>query len=175
MVDLSLPTMNLAGVIPQSLQFCESLTTLDLSGNEFSGTIPSQICTWLPYLVTLDLSHNDLSGGIPSELVRCKYLNNLILSDNRLSGTIPNDLSQLQHLKRLSVANNNLAGSIPLFLSDFNATDLDGNRLCGRPLEIKCGLKRKDIIIIIVAGVCGAVVSLWLTVALWWCRCHRKR
>ncbi|TYI63563.1 hypothetical protein E1A91_D09G027400v1 [Gossypium mustelinum] len=161
LLSLQLRDMKLSGQLPQSLQYCQSLQTLDLSANRLSGTVPAQICSWLPYLVTLDLSSNDLSGSIPSELSNCAYLNNLVLSNNRLSGSIPEQLSGLLRLKRFSVANNDLKGAIPLSFENNSKVDFAGNSgLCGRPLG-KCGnLSRKSLGIIIAAGVCGAVFSI---------------
>ncbi|XP_042498807.1 probable inactive receptor kinase At1g27190 [Macadamia integrifolia] len=170
LIGLSLPTMTLSGQIPESLQYCQSLQTLDLSGNSLTGSISSDFCTWLPYLVSLDLSSNDLSGPIPSKLVKCQYLNTLILNDNHLKGSIPYELSGLSRLKKLSVANNYLSGSIPSFLSNFDPAGFDGNSgLCGSPLGNKCGgLSKKNLIIIVAAGIFGALVSLLLGLALWW-------
>ncbi|KAB2011519.1 hypothetical protein ES319_D09G026600v1 [Gossypium barbadense] len=142
LLSLQLRDMKLSGQLPQSLQYCQSLQTLDLSANRLSGTVPAQICSWLPYLVTLDLSSNDLSGSIPSELSNCAYLNNLVLSNNRLSGSIPEQLSGLLRLKRFSVANNDLKGAIPLSFENNSKVDFAGNSgLCG-------------------PGVCGAVFSI---------------
>ncbi|OVA09135.1 Protein kinase domain [Macleaya cordata] len=170
LIGLQLPSMKLQGKIPESLRYCQSLQMLELSDNAISGTIPSQICEWLPYLVHLDLSRNDLSGSIPPELVNCKYLNTLILKDNRLSGSIPYQLSRLGRLKKLSVANNDLSGQIPSSFSDFDSTDFDGNSgLCGQPLGFNCGgLKKRNLVIVISAAVFGAVVSLLLGFGLWW-------
>ncbi|XP_049380926.1 probable inactive receptor kinase At1g27190 [Solanum stenotomum] len=137
-LSLSLPNMNLSGQFPDAFKYCSSLTTLDLSGNRFSGPIPSEICSWTPFLVILDLSNNSFSGSIPAELGNCTYLNKLMLNNNKLSGNIPPEISRLTRLKVLSVANNNLSGKIPPFsgLSDF---EYGGNRhLCGGPLA-KCG------------------------------------
>ncbi|KAB2022923.1 hypothetical protein ES319_D07G246700v1 [Gossypium barbadense] len=64
LLSLGLRDMKLSGQLPQSLQYCRSLQSLDLSANKLSGSIPTQICSWLPYLVTLDLSSNDLSENI---------------------------------------------------------------------------------------------------------------
>ncbi|KAB2034031.1 hypothetical protein ES319_D04G057500v1 [Gossypium barbadense] len=126
---------NSVGQLPQSLEYCQSLQTLDLSANKLSGNIPSQICSWLPYLVTLDLSSNYLSGPIPSELSKCAYLNNLILSNNRLSGPIPYQLSGLDRLKNFAVANNDLFGAIPSAFESHDKADFAGNSgLCGSPL-----------------------------------------
>ncbi|KAK9113982.1 hypothetical protein Syun_020779 [Stephania yunnanensis] len=170
LIGLQLPSMKLRGKIPESLHYCQSLQSLDLSSNNISGSIPPQICTWLPYLVNLDLSGNDLSGPIPAELVNCKYLNTLILKDNRLSGSIPYQLSGLNRLKEVSVANNDLSGRIPDFFAGFDTVDFSGNeRLCGQPLGSKCeGLSKRNLIIIVTAGVVGAVISLLLVFALWW-------
>ncbi|KAF9624700.1 hypothetical protein IFM89_012993 [Coptis chinensis] len=79
LIAIELLSMELGGEIPDSLQFCQSLQSLTLSGNGFSGSIPSQICEWLPFLVKLDLSNNDLSGPIPPELRDCEFLNALSL------------------------------------------------------------------------------------------------
>ncbi|CAN6550626.1 unnamed protein product [Malus baccata var. baccata] len=170
LISLQLPSMELAGKLPESLKFCHSLQSLDLSGNALSGSIPPQICNWLPYLVTLDLSGNALSGSIPPEIVNCKFLNTLILNDNRLSGSLPYELGRLDRLKKLSVANNDLTGTIPPDLSKFEKDDFDGNGgLCGKPLGSKCGgLSSKSLGIIIAAGAVGAAGSLILGLGIWW-------
>ncbi|XP_057948501.1 probable inactive receptor kinase At1g27190 [Malania oleifera] len=168
--SLQLPSRSLAGRLPDSLQYCRSLQTLDFSGNQLSGSIPPQICTWLPYLVRLDLSGNDLSGPIPPELVYCQYLNDLILGNNRLSGPIPYELSQLDRLKYFSVEHNDLSGSVPIALAKFDAAGFRENRgLCGKPLASRCHrLSGKSLAIIIAAGVFGALGSLLSSFAIWW-------
>ncbi|KAI3959376.1 hypothetical protein MKW98_018966 [Papaver atlanticum] len=70
---VELPSDELSGQIPDSLQYCASIQNLDLSDNNISGTIPFQICTWLPYLTTIDLSGNRLSGSIPPNLAKCAF------------------------------------------------------------------------------------------------------
>ncbi|KAK2647604.1 hypothetical protein Ddye_015093 [Dipteronia dyeriana] len=169
-INLELREMELSGQVPESLQYCQSLQKLDLSANALSGNIPPQICSWMPYLVTLDLSNNDLSGPIPTDLAKCTYLNNLILSNNRLSGPIPYQLTILGRLKKFSVANNDLTGTVPSFFDGFDKADFVGNGgLCGGVLGGKCGgLSKKNLAIIIAAGVFGAAASLVLGFGLWW-------
>lgn len=170
LISLELQSMQLAGQIPESLKYCQSLQNLDLSGNALAGPIPSQICLWLPYLVTLDLSGNRLSGPIPPEMADCKFLNTLDLSGNSLSGSIPYGLGRLDRLKRFSLADNDLSGSVPSDLSKFDESGFDGNdELCGKPLRSKCGgLSSKSLAIIVAAGVIGAAASLLLGFLAWW-------
>ncbi|CAL1357872.1 unnamed protein product [Linum trigynum] len=168
-INLELRDMSLAGPVPDSLAYCGSITVLDLSNNALSGTIPPQICNWLPYLVTLDLSNNDLTGSIPPDLSRCSYLNSLILSNNKLSGSIPYGFNSLSRLKKFSVQNNGLTGRVPDFFSGFDSADFEGNDgLCGKPLGKCGGLSKKSLAIIIAAGVFGAAASLLLAFGVWW-------
>ncbi|XWS22526.1 hypothetical protein CRYUN_Cryun29cG0044000 [Craigia yunnanensis] len=168
-ISLQLPSMKLSGQLPDSLKYCRSLQTLDLSKNCLDGPIPNDICSWLPYLVRLDLSGNRLSGSIPPQIVNCKFLNDLVLDDNKLSGSIPYVLARLDRLKRFSVANNHLSGSIPSDLARFEEEVFDGNSgLCGKPLSKCGGLSGKNLGIILIAGVIGAAVSLIVGFAIWW-------
>ncbi|CAN4090689.1 unnamed protein product [Withania somnifera] len=169
LISLELREMNLRGKVPDSLKYCGSLQNLDLSGNRFSGSIPSGICTWLPFLVTLDLSNNEFNGSIPADLVGCSYLNKLMLNDNKLSGNIPPHFSSLARLKTFSVANNDLSGRIPEAFDKADMFDFGGNdRLCGGPLG-KCGrLSKKNLAIIIAAGVFGAAASMLLGFGAWY-------
>ncbi|KAL6497510.1 hypothetical protein OROHE_027139 [Orobanche hederae] len=169
LISLELRDFSLAGDVPDSLQFCRSLQTLDLSGNSLSGSLPSRICDWLPYLVSLDLSRNSLTGNIPEDLANCAYLNTLILDDNRLSGNIPYQFSNLGRLRRFSVANNDLSGRVPSFNDDLVVVDFGGNsKLCGGPLGKCGGLGKRSLAIIIAAGVFGLALSLLLGFVVWW-------
>ncbi|KAJ4867697.1 putative LRR receptor-like serine/threonine-protein kinase [Raphanus sativus] len=133
-LSLHLPSMQLSGQIPESLKLCRSLQSLDLSGNEISGEIPPEICSWLPYLVTLDLSVN-----------------------------------RLDRLQRLSLSDNDLSGSIPADLSRFGEDGFAGNDgLCGKPLSSCGALNGKNVTVIVISGVTGAVGSLCVGFAVFW-------
>ncbi|XP_009129373.1 inactive LRR receptor-like serine/threonine-protein kinase BIR2 [Brassica rapa] len=172
-INLELRDMGLSGRIPESLQYCGSLQKLDLSTNRLSGNIPPQLCTWLPFLVSLDLSNNDLNGEVPPSLAECRFVNSLVLSKNRLTGQIPVQLSSLGRLATFSVSDNDLTGRIPSFFASsakYSSDDFAGNkRLCGRPLSSTCGgLSKKNLAIIVAAGVIGAAASTLLAFGVWW-------
>ncbi|KAK7365100.1 hypothetical protein VNO80_13914 [Phaseolus coccineus] len=170
-LSLDFQDFKLSGRIPEALKYCgKSLQRLNLASNSFSSEIPHEICSWMPFLVSLDLSGNQLSGPIPPTLANCSYLNELMLSDNQLSGSIPFELGSLSRLKKFSVANNRLSGTIPEFFHGFEREGFEGNSgLCGGPLGSKCGgMSKKNLAIIIAAGVFGAAASLLLAFGLWW-------
>ena len=108
------------------------LQELSLSGNKFSdGMLLSILC--LKGLEFLDLSYNDLSMEIPTEIGN--YLPNistLVLSNNRLTGGIPSSMRRLSKLELLLLHNNLLTGEIPTWLFNFKgltALYVGGNRL----------------------------------------------
>ncbi|KAL9684768.1 hypothetical protein QQ045_022209 [Rhodiola kirilowii] len=163
LLELRLRRLGLSGTFPQSLKYCGSLLTLDLSGNDLSGFIPD-ICSWLPYLASIDLSDNMFYGPIPPDLANCGYLNKLNLANNSLSGNIPYQFSSMRRLKEFSVADNDLKGSIPFELNQYGMGAFQGNSgLCGWPLG-KCPvLSEKSLTIIIAAAGFGAGFSLLLS------------
>lgn len=88
------------------------VVSIDLSGNNLVGTIPSTINN-LTHLKTLNLDNNQLSGGIPIGFGLMTWLNHLILSNNNLNGGIPRQLGNITNLLNLNLSNNLLGGDIP--------------------------------------------------------------
>jgi Leucine-rich repeat (LRR) protein len=132
---LRLSNFGLEGQFPQGLHNCASITGLELSANNFSGPIPSDIARQLPSLASLDLSYNSFSGEIPVGISNLTYLNTLNLQHNQLNGHVPAEFSALHRLAKFNVADNHLSGSIPLPLTKFPASNFAGNQgLCGAPL-----------------------------------------
>ncbi|KAK7381334.1 hypothetical protein VNO78_33956 [Psophocarpus tetragonolobus] len=171
-LGLDLQDFKLLGGIPEALKYCgKSLQRLNLSSNYLTSEIPQEMCNWMPFLVSIDLSSNELSGSIPPTIVNCSYLNELNLSNNKLSGSIPTEFDSLKRLKKFSVANNKLSGRIPECFNGFDREGFEGNRgLFGGPLETKGGwMSKKNVGIIVAAGVGGAATSLLLSFGLWWC------
>ena len=70
----------------------------DLSGNHFTGDIPSSIggCSKLEHL---NLSWNSLHGHMPSALADMKGIESIDLSSNNLFGYMPASLGSLHYLQ----------------------------------------------------------------------------
>uniref|UniRef100_A0A7N0UAF5 non-specific serine/threonine protein kinase n=1 Tax=Kalanchoe fedtschenkoi TaxID=63787 RepID=A0A7N0UAF5_KALFE len=141
---LCLPDNQLEGSLPSSLQQCDSLqilniannrlngdlsleilsslsqiSTLYMSGNFFTGHIPSKVGS-LIHLSILDISDNKYSGEIPVELGKCSMLETLKMGGNLFTGSIPSSLSSLEGIQILDLSRNNLSGSIPSQLQNLS-------------------------------------------------------
>lgn len=170
-LNLRLSNMGLVGTFPRGIENCSSLTGLDLSSNNFTGPIPTNISKIIPFITSLDLSYNNFSGEIPVNLSQCSYLNTLNLQYNRLSGEIPWELIHLTRLIQINVANNLLSGPIPAFRSSVKTSYVNNMGLCGGSLG-ECpesGKGRMGVIIgsaiagvVIVAVIVGSVLFFCL-------------
>ncbi|XP_026451733.1 receptor-like protein 9DC1 [Papaver somniferum] len=98
-------------------------STISLSYNELSGSIPSSVCSPKPrmsYTPTeyINLSNNKLSGIIPSTIGDCSFLIYLNLGNNNLTGIIPTSIGY--SLEYLALNDNNLDGSFPTFILEIS-------------------------------------------------------
>jgi Leucine-rich repeat (LRR) protein len=111
-------TRTLSGTIPSCVFAMPHLSSLHLSGNGLSGTLPSVFTA--PDLQDLSLSHNKLSGTIPSQIQE-KTWHILDLSFNRFNGELLSNFSGSLTVHgshksasgSLSLENNRLSGIIP--------------------------------------------------------------
>lgn len=117
-----------------SLASCKSLVRLNLSSNNFNGSIPAELFSILTLSEALDLSYNQITGHIPLEIGRLNNLNSLNISNNQLSGEIPSSIGQCLVLESLHLEANVLQGSIPgslINLRGINMMDLSQNNISG--------------------------------------------
>ncbi|KAL7613844.1 hypothetical protein Lser_V15G09156 [Lactuca serriola] len=115
---------------------------LDLSSNNFSGQIPSELMD-LKALRSLNLSRNQLTGRIPDKIGDLKLLESFDVSLNSLSGELPLSLSSLSFLSNFNVSFNNLTGRVPSStqLQGFSESSFLGNKLCGDPFTKTCAVE----------------------------------
>ncbi|KAL1085059.1 hypothetical protein V6Z11_D08G024100 [Gossypium hirsutum] len=133
-----------------------ALRIIDLSRNDFTGTLPTKlfrnlrVSNTMAIFVSMDLSNNQFCGKIPEDIEQLISLQMLNLSHNNftgsilasfgnlLSGEIPAQMTKLTFLEVLNLSNNNLVGPIP-HGNQFDTFDNDsyyGNLgLCGLPLS----------------------------------------
>ncbi|KAG6523090.1 receptor-like protein kinase HSL1 [Zingiber officinale] len=122
--SLSLASNSLnSSLLPDALLGCSSLTRLDLSQNYFTGYVPADLPSLLPYLEHLDLSVNNFSGQLPHSFSQFSSLRSLAVVGNLLSGPIPAFLSNLSSLGELNLSYNPFDPS-PLPPSLANLTSL---------------------------------------------------
>ncbi|MBO1348618.1 MAG: putative Ig domain-containing protein [Hormoscilla sp. GUM202] len=137
---INLSGNNLSGTLPSELGDLSSLQYLWLYNNDLSGTLPSELGD-LTNLHLLDLNDNSLSGPIPSELGELGNLQFLDLYSNDLSGPIPSELGELGNLQELDLNHNSLSGPIPSelgSLGNLRILDLNHNSLSG-PIPSELG------------------------------------
>uniref|UniRef100_M4E2A7 Leucine-rich repeat-containing N-terminal plant-type domain-containing protein n=1 Tax=Brassica campestris TaxID=3711 RepID=M4E2A7_BRACM len=110
---LSLASSSFTGQVPSSFSKLISLTHLNLSHNGLTGSFP--LVRTLTNLSVLDLSDNQFSGAIPSDLLlTLPFLSHLSLRKNHLNGYIevPNSSSPSSRLVYLSLGENQFEGNI---------------------------------------------------------------
>ncbi|KAL9250594.1 Brassinosteroid LRR receptor kinase-like protein [Drosera capensis] len=106
---LSLRGNRISGNGNLSFSSCISLVHLDISSNNFSGSVPSmRDCANLQYL---DVSGNKLDGFSGAGLGSCEVLNYLNMSGNQFFGLIPELPSS--NLSYLDLGSNGFQGEIP--------------------------------------------------------------
>ncbi|CAN6561048.1 unnamed protein product [Malus baccata var. baccata] len=145
--DLELQIYDITGGLLHSFSRLSGfLPLIDLSSNNITGSIPSEIGQ-LQLLQSLLLDDNNFSGNIPDQISNLKKLEVLNLSKNHLSGKIPSSLASLNFLAIFNVSYNNLEGPIPTStqLQSFEASEFEGNpKLCGAPLPNECRIDAHD-------------------------------
>lgn len=138
MTTFSLANNTISGKVPPTLfaipvttvTSLTSLTRVDLSRNQLTGTIPIGLGT-RPDLAVLNLGSNRLTGTIPSAVGNIAQLTSLSLDNNKLSGTIP----QLGLTLTTIVLNNNhltmgSLTSVPRSTFSVNAIDINVKNNC---------------------------------------------
>ncbi|KAL8538201.1 hypothetical protein ACS0TY_000243 [Phlomoides rotata] len=139
-------TLAVKGAVVEFTKVLRIFTTIDLSSNNFIGSIPDSLSN-LTSLRLLNLSHNSIHGSIPPALGHMTNLEQLDLSSNQLTGGIPQTLTNLTFLGDLDLSHNHLVGPIPRanqFLTFPNESYAGNLGLCGAPLTRSCGDEKES-------------------------------
>ncbi|KVH75742.1 Leucine-rich repeat-containing protein [Cynara cardunculus var. scolymus] len=88
------------------------LKVLDLSANEFVGSIASTINALSPSIRVVSFAYNKLNGSILG-LCELKNLWELDLSHNMFEGNLPHCFNSLSSLKLLDISSNQFTGTLP--------------------------------------------------------------
>ncbi|PVH48307.1 hypothetical protein PAHAL_4G304800 [Panicum hallii] len=131
---LDLSRTKFSGEILESIGNLRNLTWLGLSDCQFHGPVPT--FTQWPMLSSIYLSGNNLTSSLPSDgYLALHNLTAVDLSNNSISGVIPASLFSLPSLEFLSLSQNNLTGNFllhPNISSNLRLfIDLSNNRLQG--------------------------------------------
>ena len=100
----------MTGSIPSELALLTKLEFIDLVNNAFGGTIPEELYLGdFDDLLMLDLGGNQFSGTISTNVGQLRMMVFLYFDDNPyLIGTIPSEIGLLERLQKLHVANSGL-------------------------------------------------------------------
>ncbi|KAF3455673.1 hypothetical protein FNV43_RR00313 [Rhamnella rubrinervis] len=95
-----------------------SLKVLDISKNQFSGTIPQWLGNFGSSLEILNLHGNNFHGNLPQTFRNGSMLNlkKLDLSDNQLQGKVPQFLMNCSKLQVLNLGHNQISDTFPFWL-----------------------------------------------------------
>ncbi|KAJ0691040.1 putative protein kinase RLK-Pelle-LRR-III family [Helianthus annuus] len=182
--QLTLESINLTGTLPvRFLQNISFLSKLSFRNNAINGDLPT--LTDLAELETVILSGNRFSGSIPSDYINLHNLTTLELQENEITGSIPR--FDQETLTALNLSYNWLSGPIPesKIMERFNRSSFDHNAgLCGRPLEIPCDVSpgpapseedgKKRLQVWSVVMIVAAIVIVPLLVVLCLLCCYRR-
>ncbi|KAM3236744.1 hypothetical protein P3L10_016781 [Capsicum annuum] len=132
-IDLTLN--NFVGSIPSQIGEALGIRPISLSGNKTHGSIPESFCHASNVHQVLDLSNNSLSGTIRRNLGNCKSLIYLNLGQNKLTGSVPEEVERVTSLRYLDLNGNQFKGSFPAVIENFQDLEilnLAGNRFEGK-------------------------------------------
>lgn len=142
---------SLTGSFPSLSELPANLALMDVSDNQFSGSLPSELP---PKLTVLNVSDNILSGQLPSSWSSLSNLVELKLDNNMFTGELPATWSQWgknsQNSLQLSIVNARLHGSVPqqwvqqFCLSIVRST---AAQVLSRPLPVIVGIVNVSILV----------------------------
>ncbi|KAJ4974335.1 hypothetical protein NE237_007509 [Protea cynaroides] len=140
----------------------QRLLEFSVSQNNLTGNISPSILTESCTLEILDLSKNQFQGSIPKEVSNCKNLYIMNLADNKFNGCTPLEIGLLPNLETLVLGNNKLSREIPeslLNLSKLAFLDYSRNSFGGDIQEIFGKFERLQYLILYANNFIGGLTT----------------
>ncbi|MFQ6660314.1 hypothetical protein Gotur_028893, partial [Gossypium turneri] len=132
-------SQQLSRKVPTFLYYQYDLRNVDLSHNNFSGTVPTWLLENNTKLGGLILKGNSFTGPLSFSSALISDVSSIDISENKLQGQIPTGIcSTFPYLRRLFLSKNAFEGNIPLCLcgmKDLSFLDLSNNQLYGKVPE----------------------------------------
>ncbi|TYH82222.1 hypothetical protein ES332_D02G044600v1 [Gossypium tomentosum] len=127
--------------LPTFLYYQNDLRFVDLSQNNFSGTVPSWLLENNTKLEDLILKGNSFTGPLTLLSTPNSNVSSIDMFDNKIQGQLPTNIcSTFPHLEQLFLSKNAFQGNIPPCLSamkNLSMLDLSNNQLAGKvPQEL---------------------------------------
>jgi Leucine-rich repeat (LRR) protein len=124
-----------SGSIPPGIGNCSILRVLRAGSNNLGGTLPDELFN-ATSLEHLSFPNNNLHGVLDSaRIINLRNLITIDLGGNNFSGNIPNSISELESLEKLRLDNNNFSGELSKVnfsnLSNLKVLDLWLNNFTG--------------------------------------------
>ncbi|GMP48545.1 hypothetical protein CsSME_00015862 [Camellia sinensis var. sinensis] len=116
-IDLS--RNDFSGSIPMSINL-SFLEIFDISDNSFESSVPVGICINSTRIRIIDFAVNHFFGKIPSGFGNCSSLEHLWLGQNFLAGDIPEDIFRLPRLNQLDLRDNRFSGELNSGIGNFS-------------------------------------------------------
>ncbi|ERM99434.1 protein STRUBBELIG-RECEPTOR FAMILY 7 isoform X1 [Amborella trichopoda] len=142
--ELKLSGLGLSGSLGYQLTSLTSLTTFDVSNNNFGNDIPYQLP---PNLSRLNLAENSFTGNIQYSIAQMSALQYLNIGHNQLQGQLSDIFGQLSSLTTLDLSSNRLNGNLPesfSSLTSLTTLSLQDNQFTG-PIDVLANLPLQNL------------------------------
>ena len=102
------------GAVPGLLRLLPNLVDLNITGNQYTGSLPPSLSQLSDTLTSFQVADNQITGSIPSQLGLATRLRVFDVGENRdLRGSIPTEIGALTDLAILDIDNTGIVGVIP--------------------------------------------------------------